>query len=91
MYKYMLNIKILYSKRYRYNNDIDMELTKCFDLHNEAKIIHKCFLLMQQHLMNDLIKVFNKPDMQLVVNRRHDNNAGSKIIKNKDNYLLLLF
>lgn len=47
MYKYVLNIKILYSKRYRYNNDIDMELTKCFDLHNEAKIIHKCFLLMQ--------------------------------------------
>ena len=41
--------------------------------------------------MNDWIKVFNKPDMQLVVNRRHDNNAGSKIIKNKDNYLLLLF
>ena len=43
----MLNIKFLYSKRYKYNKDIDIGLTKWFDLHNEAKIIHKSFLLMQ--------------------------------------------
>ena len=38
------------------------------------------------HLMNDWIKVFNEPDMRLAVNRRHDDIAGSKTIKNKDDY-----